>query len=139
MRALQLILLSLLLLSSYLLAEYTPPATLVTIADLLKPRATIVPPSSQQFEIPKENNGFWLTTDLLVAEFRKGCLTTALCHEPKFKLINTMKINGEQSVMSWPANSGGDLVQVLFYYFFILPHFLFFYNLKKGFNFLIML
>uniref|UniRef100_A0A915CV40 C2 domain-containing protein n=1 Tax=Ditylenchus dipsaci TaxID=166011 RepID=A0A915CV40_9BILA len=59
----------------------------------------------------QQSTGFWLSTDLLAVDFRKGCLSTALCHEPKFKLLNTMTIhNGEQAVISWPAN-GGDLVQ----------------------------
>lgn len=56
-------------------------------------------------------SGFWLSTDVLSVEFLKGCISTVLCFEPKFKLINTMKINSDQSVISWPIN-GGDFLQV---------------------------
>lgn len=57
-----------------------------------------------------EQRGFWLTTEVVSVEFRKGCLSTALCHEPKFKLVNKMSLTGEEFVMSWPAS--GDSIKV---------------------------
>jgi len=57
-----------------------------------------------------DQRGFWLTTEVVSVEFRKGCLSTALCHEPKFKLVNKMTLSGEEFVMSWPAS--GDSIKV---------------------------
>uniref|UniRef100_A0A914NN03 C2 domain-containing protein n=1 Tax=Meloidogyne incognita TaxID=6306 RepID=A0A914NN03_MELIC len=31
---------------------------------------------------------FWLSVEINSVEFRKGCLSTALCHRPTFKLSN---------------------------------------------------
>lgn len=92
-----------------------PSITLINITDPSQPRSTIVSPSikQQNFDLLTENTNFWLTTNLLNAEFRKGCFSTALCHKPKFKIINKMTINGEESIMSWLINDGNKLVQVI--------------------------
>ncbi|KAL3091374.1 hypothetical protein niasHS_007167 [Heterodera schachtii] len=52
-------------------------------------------------------SGFWLSTELLSVTFHKGCLSTALCHQPAFKLVHTMTLNGQKSAMSWPVDGGG--------------------------------
>ncbi|KAI1731713.1 hypothetical protein Ddc_00547 [Ditylenchus destructor] len=70
-------------------------------------------PNSISNELPSHSNtkGFWLATELLAADFRKGCLSTALCHEPRLRVVNSMTVSGEETVMSWPANGARDLVQ----------------------------
>jgi hypothetical protein len=58
-----------------------------------------------------QGNEFWLTTDLLSVEWKKGCLTTAFCHEPKFQLINTMTSPIRENMqINWPVSE--DIVNV---------------------------
>ncbi|VDK52193.1 unnamed protein product [Anisakis simplex] len=52
---------------------------------------------------------FWLSVELMNIEWRKGCLTTAGCAEPRFKMIETNAINSEKLSISWAITE--DLVQ----------------------------
>lgn len=57
------------------------------------------------------STSYWLTTDLLSIEWKKGCLTTAFCHEPKFQLIHTLASPSRENVqINWPVTE--DIVQV---------------------------
>ena len=69
------------------------------------------PSREQPKNLNPAKNGFWLTTELLTTDLGKGCLSTALCNKPVFKIIQTMTLNGEATVLSWPA-SNGDFTQV---------------------------
>uniref|UniRef100_A0A914LEG2 C2 domain-containing protein n=1 Tax=Meloidogyne incognita TaxID=6306 RepID=A0A914LEG2_MELIC len=51
---------------------------------------------------------FWLSVEINSVEFRKGCLSTALCHRPTFKLSQTMTLNGQTVMMSWPMEGGAE-------------------------------
>jgi hypothetical protein len=61
-------------------------------------------PAAAPHRSQRSNNpqGFWLSTELRSSGFRKGCLSTALCHKAVFKIIHTMTLNGESTVLSWP-------------------------------------
>ncbi|KAF7639142.1 hypothetical protein Mgra_00001376 [Meloidogyne graminicola] len=55
-----------------------------------------------------KNNMFWLSVEINSVEFRKGCLSTALCHRPMFKLSQTMTLNSQTVMMSWPMEGGAE-------------------------------
>lgn len=44
---------------------------------------------------------FWLTAELMNVEWRKGCLTTGGCADPRFKLTETNVASNEQVSISW--------------------------------------
>lgn len=48
-------------------------------------------------------DSYWLTTDLLSVDWRKGCLTTAGCAEPRFQVTKVNMINNEANSISWPV------------------------------------
>lgn len=47
------------------------------------------------------NEYFWLTADLVNVQWRKGCLTTGGCGDPRFKLTETNWASNEQVSISW--------------------------------------
>lgn len=51
-----------------------------------------------------EQSVFWVTADLLNIEWKQGCLTTAGCAEPRFKLIKTNVVNDQKTSISWPVS-----------------------------------
>ncbi|MFH4980169.1 hypothetical protein AB6A40_006878 [Gnathostoma spinigerum] len=55
------------------------------------------------------SHSFWLTAELLSVGWRKGCLTTGGCAEPRFKLTITNGAVREKTSISWPISE--DLVQ----------------------------
>lgn len=48
-------------------------------------------------------DSFWLTAELLSVEWRKGCLTTAGCAEPRFQITEVNSANNEAISISWPV------------------------------------
>ncbi|VDM45305.1 unnamed protein product [Toxocara canis] len=56
-----------------------------------------------------ESNSFWLSADLLSVEWRKGCLTTAGCADPRFNIIKANAVSNERISISWPVTQ--DIVQ----------------------------
>uniref|UniRef100_A0A915AHY2 C2 domain-containing protein n=2 Tax=Parascaris univalens TaxID=6257 RepID=A0A915AHY2_PARUN len=59
--------------------------------------------------IGDETNSFWLSADLLSVEWRKGCLTTAGCADPRFNIIESNMASNERISVSWPVTQ--DIVQ----------------------------
>ncbi|KAM3723362.1 Glutamyl-tRNA(Gln) amidotransferase subunit B [Dirofilaria immitis] len=47
-------------------------------------------------------DSYWLVADVLNIEWRKGCLTTAGCAEPRFQVIKMNNANNEANLISWP-------------------------------------
>ncbi|VDN27167.1 unnamed protein product [Gongylonema pulchrum] len=48
-------------------------------------------------------DSYWLTVDLLSVDWRKGCLTTAGCAEPRFQITELNTVNNEANSISWPV------------------------------------
>lgn len=48
-------------------------------------------------------DSYWLTVDLMSVEWRKGCLTTAGCAEPRFQVTELNMVNNEANSISWPV------------------------------------
>jgi hypothetical protein len=90
-------------------------------------------PGTPSTSAAPSTGGFWLTVELIAVEFQKSCISTALCHQPAFKLASlficcflfflfwtifslqtqTMTLNGQKAMMSWPLEGGAQtLVQV---------------------------
>lgn len=63
--------------------------------------------------IGDETNSFWLSADLLSVEWRKGCLTTAGCADPRFNIIESNMASNERISISWPVTQ--DIVQVCYF------------------------
>lgn len=66
---------------------------------------------STSLSLTENTASFWLTAELLSVEWRKGCLTTAGCAEPRFNLNEFNTINNETISTSWPVTS--NIVQVI--------------------------
>ncbi|CAJ0597455.1 unnamed protein product [Cylicocyclus nassatus] len=47
---------------------------------------------------------FWMTADLLRVDWREGCLTTAGCSQPRFKVLEDMLPITEKISISWPIS-----------------------------------
>ncbi|ETN77038.1 hypothetical protein RB195_010228 [Necator americanus] len=47
---------------------------------------------------------FWMTAELLRVDWREGCLTTAGCSQPRFKLLEDMLPLTEKISISWPVS-----------------------------------
>ncbi|CAG9540115.1 unnamed protein product [Cercopithifilaria johnstoni] len=47
-------------------------------------------------------DSYWLVADVLNIEWRKGCLTTAGCAEPRFQVTKMNTANNEANLISWP-------------------------------------
>ncbi|VDO35394.1 unnamed protein product [Onchocerca flexuosa] len=47
-------------------------------------------------------DSYWLVADILNVEWRKGCLTTAGCAEPRFQVTKLNVANNEANLISWP-------------------------------------
>uniref|UniRef100_A0A1I8BUW2 Netrin receptor UNC5 n=1 Tax=Meloidogyne hapla TaxID=6305 RepID=A0A1I8BUW2_MELHA len=58
--------------------------------------------------INNDKTMFWLSVEINSVDFRKGCLSTALCHRPTFKLTQTMTLNSQTLMMSWPMEGGAE-------------------------------
>ncbi|CAJ0604697.1 unnamed protein product [Cylicocyclus nassatus] len=52
---------------------------------------------------------FWKTAELLRVDWREGCLTTAGCSHPRFKILKNMLPLKEKISISWPVSE--DFVQ----------------------------
>lgn len=48
-------------------------------------------------------DSYWLVADVLSIEWRKGCLTTAGCAEPRFQVTKMNTANNEANLISWPV------------------------------------
>lgn len=48
-------------------------------------------------------DSYWLVADILSVEWRKGCLTTAGCAEPRFQVTKMNTVNNEANLISWPV------------------------------------
>ncbi|EFO26468.1 hypothetical protein LOAG_02017 [Loa loa] len=48
-------------------------------------------------------DSYWLVTNVLSVEWRKGCLTTAGCAEPRFQITKMNTANDEANLISWPV------------------------------------
>lgn len=71
-------------------------------------------------ETTDTDESFWLTAELVSVEWRKGCLTTGGCAEPRFKLTETNIINNEQISISWSILNDFEEVTVLVYCLLLL-------------------
>ncbi|CAJ0597490.1 unnamed protein product [Cylicocyclus nassatus] len=47
---------------------------------------------------------FWMTAELLQVDWREGCLTTAGCFQPRFKVLEEMLPITEKISISWPIS-----------------------------------
>ncbi|CAJ0597459.1 unnamed protein product [Cylicocyclus nassatus] len=47
---------------------------------------------------------FWITAELLRVDWKEGCLTTAGCSQPRFKILEDMLPNSERISISWPVS-----------------------------------
>ncbi|KHJ86177.1 hypothetical protein OESDEN_14081 [Oesophagostomum dentatum] len=47
---------------------------------------------------------FWMTAELLRVDWREGCLTTAGCSQPRFKILEDMLPLSEKISISWPVS-----------------------------------
>ncbi|VDM60846.1 unnamed protein product [Angiostrongylus costaricensis] len=47
---------------------------------------------------------FWMTAELLRVDWREGCLTTAGCSQPRFKILEDMLPLTEKLSISWPVS-----------------------------------
>ncbi|CAJ0597469.1 unnamed protein product [Cylicocyclus nassatus] len=47
---------------------------------------------------------FWMTAELLRVDWREGCLTTAGCSQPRFKVLEDMLPITEKISISWPIS-----------------------------------
>ena len=66
-----------------------------------------------------ETRAFWITAELLNIEWKNGCLTTAGCAEPRFKLIKTNSVTDQKLSISWSVSE--KLLEVCFFFFLLLP------------------
>ncbi|CAJ0597561.1 unnamed protein product [Cylicocyclus nassatus] len=48
-------------------------------------------------------DSFWMTAELLQVDWREGCLTTAGCSQPRFKVLKDMLPLNERISISWPV------------------------------------
>ncbi|VDN45250.1 unnamed protein product [Gongylonema pulchrum] len=58
---------------------------------------------------------FWLTSELRNIEWRKGCLTTAGCAQPRFQLVLLNGVTNEKLSKSWLITP--QLMQVIFKFY----------------------
>ncbi|VDO33458.1 unnamed protein product [Haemonchus placei] len=49
-------------------------------------------------------DSFWMTAELLRVDWREGCLTTAGCSQPRFKILQDMLPLTEKISISWPVS-----------------------------------
>ncbi|KJH46152.1 hypothetical protein DICVIV_07800 [Dictyocaulus viviparus] len=49
-------------------------------------------------------DSFWMTAELLRVDWREGCLTTAGCSQPQFKILEDMLPLTEKLSISWPIS-----------------------------------
>ncbi|CAJ0597591.1 unnamed protein product [Cylicocyclus nassatus] len=49
-------------------------------------------------------NSFWMTADLLRVDWSEGCLTTAGCSHPRFKILGDLLPLTEEISISWPIS-----------------------------------
>ncbi|KAK6016320.1 hypothetical protein OSTOST_18198 [Ostertagia ostertagi] len=49
-------------------------------------------------------DSFWMTAELLRVDWREGCLTTAGCSQPRFKILQDMLPLTEKVSISWPVS-----------------------------------
>ncbi|CAI4229088.1 unnamed protein product [Auanema sp. JU1783] len=47
---------------------------------------------------------FWITTELLKVDWREGCLTTANCAHPRFKIQEELLTLSDERTVSWPIS-----------------------------------
>ncbi|CAJ0597460.1 unnamed protein product [Cylicocyclus nassatus] len=47
---------------------------------------------------------FWITAELLRVDWKEGCLTTAGCSQPRFKVLEDMLSISERISISWPVS-----------------------------------
>lgn len=47
-------------------------------------------------------DSYWLLADILSIEWKKRCLTTAGCAEPRFQVNKVNTANNENNLISWP-------------------------------------
>uniref|UniRef100_A0A915PK72 C2 domain-containing protein n=1 Tax=Setaria digitata TaxID=48799 RepID=A0A915PK72_9BILA len=59
-------------------------------------------------------DSYWLVADVLSIEWRKGCLTTAGCAEPRFQVTKVNTVNNEANLISWPVTL--KLAEEQYYY-----------------------
>ncbi|VDN07885.1 unnamed protein product [Thelazia callipaeda] len=59
--------------------------------------------STVQSSLDDHPDSYWLTVDVLNVEWRKGCLTTAGCAEPRFQVTKVNTVNNEANSISWPV------------------------------------
>ncbi|KHN78655.1 Uncharacterized protein C05B5.4 [Toxocara canis] len=56
-----------------------------------------------------ESTPFWTTAELINVEWKKGCLTTAYCSSPQFRLTTSNYVSTESNSISWTVTE--DIVQ----------------------------
>ncbi|VDM51063.1 unnamed protein product [Toxocara canis] len=56
-----------------------------------------------------ESTPFWTTAELINVEWKKGCLTTAYCSSPQFRLTASNYVSTESNSISWTVTE--DIVQ----------------------------
>ncbi|VIO91394.1 Uncharacterized protein BM_BM10675 [Brugia malayi] len=63
----------------------------------------MIHPTTTEGFLDDHPDSYWLVADVLGIEWRKGCLTTAGCAEPKFQVIKINTANNEANLISWPV------------------------------------
>lgn len=61
-------------------------------------------------KIMSDSKAFWTTTDLISVDWKMGCLTTAYCATPQFRLTVSNHVSTESNSISWMVTQ--DIVQV---------------------------
>ncbi|CAJ0597489.1 unnamed protein product [Cylicocyclus nassatus] len=54
--------------------------------------------------LPIISTAFWMTAELFRVDWREGCLTTAGCSQPRFKVLENMLPITEKISISWPIS-----------------------------------
>ncbi|VBB33690.1 unnamed protein product [Acanthocheilonema viteae] len=63
----------------------------------------MVHPATIEGFLDDHPDSYWLVADILNIEWRKGCLTTAGCAEPRFQVTKMNTANDEANLISWPV------------------------------------
>uniref|UniRef100_A0A915AIS2 Secreted protein n=1 Tax=Parascaris univalens TaxID=6257 RepID=A0A915AIS2_PARUN len=69
----------------------------------------IVVISASSESIMTDSKAFWTTTDLISVDWKMGCLTTAYCSTPQFRLTVSNHVSAESNSISWMVTQ--DIVQ----------------------------